>query len=232
MSDLIYGAPLWLVATNFWAIRSSTSSKECVLVDVPPDPGAVIDFLTQRCLKVVAIIATHGHIDHVGGIPTLVEAQENLGADNRQTIGVHLHHGDHYRIQDPISNSAMLGAELAKAHLSTKVPELLLDIADGQKIRGAGMEFEALHTPGHTQGSMCFKLRLADLDPMLFSGDHLFAGSIGRTDLEGGSIDDLINSMKEKILPLAENTIVLPGHGDTTTIGKEKASNPFLRDLF
>ncbi len=231
MSDLIYGAPLWLAGTNFWAIQSASSSKECILVDVPPDPQAILAFLRERSLKVVAIIATHGHIDHIGGVPSIVEAPENLSASHHQTIGVHLHEADHDMIMDPIGSSGALGAELATSGLSTRPPELLYDICDGEVIKGAGMAFTALHTPGHTRGSTCFKLALADLDPLLFSGDHLFAGSIGRTDLPGGSYEELMNSMASKIIPLPDNTIVLPGHGEATTVGRERATNPYLAEL-
>ena len=231
MSDLIYCAPLWLAQTNFWAIRSATSSRECILVDVPPDPRAVFKFLSETSLKVVAIIATHGHIDHVGGIPSIVEARENLSTSGHQMLEVHLHQGDHEMILDPTATSGALGAELASSGLSTRAPELLYDISDGEVIKGAGICFTALHTPGHTRGSTCFKLSLADLDPLLLSGDHLFAGSIGRTDLPNGSYEDLMDSMASKILPLPDNTVVLPGHGATTTIGIERATNPFLAEL-
>jgi glyoxylase-like metal-dependent hydrolase (beta-lactamase superfamily II) len=93
------------------------------------------------------------------------------------------------------------------------------------------MTFTALHTPGHTRGSTCFLLDVDGEAPVLFSGDHLFAGSIGRTDLPGGSREQLLASMTEKILPLPDEVQVLPGHGDTTTIGRERATNPFLVDL-
>jgi glyoxylase-like metal-dependent hydrolase (beta-lactamase superfamily II) len=111
-------------------------------------------------------------------------------------------------------------------------PELVFGLDDGQKVSGAGMTFTALHTPGHTQGSVCFLLEMEGEAPMLFSGDHLFAGSIGRTDLPGGSYEQLMASMKEKILPLADDVVVLPGHGGTTTIGDERRTNPFLLKEF
>nr|MDQ6927372.1 MBL fold metallo-hydrolase [Actinomycetota bacterium] len=100
-----------------------------------------------------------------------------------------------------------------------------------QKISGAGMTFTTLHTPGHTKGSVCFLLEVEGETPVLFSGDHLFAGSIGRFDLPGGSKDELLASMEAKILPLDDAVDVLPGHGPATTIGKERATNPFLTGL-
>ena len=102
---------------------------------------------------------------------------------------------------------------------------------DGTVVQGAGMSFTALHTPGHTPGSVCLKFEAEGAPPILFSGDHLFAGSIGRTDLPGGSFDQLMASMESKILPLDDEMNVLPGHGPVTTIGQERRTNPFLLDL-
>jgi glyoxylase-like metal-dependent hydrolase (beta-lactamase superfamily II) len=102
---------------------------------------------------------------------------------------------------------------------------------DGDIVSGAGMRFECLHTPGHTRGSVCFRLDVDGNAPILFSGDHLFQGSIGRTDLPGGSFDALMASMVDKILPLPDDVQVLPGHGSTTTIGWERTTNPFLIEL-
>lgn len=229
--ELIYGAPLWLAQTNFWVVRSTKSSNECVLIDVPPQPDIILDFLTQNSLKPVAIIATHGHIDHTGGIPTIVEAKETLDENGNQTIPVHIHKNDMNYLSDPVGSSPMLGEALKQAKISNRLPELIEFIDSDATFEGAGMRFTALHTPGHTPGSTCFKLQIADLDPVLFTGDHLFAGSIGRTDLDGGSYPALLDSMATKIWPLPDKTVVLPGHGASTTIGVEKATNPYLVDI-
>jgi glyoxylase-like metal-dependent hydrolase (beta-lactamase superfamily II) len=98
-------------------------------------------------------------------------------------------------------------------------------------VKGAGMTFTCLHTPGHTEGSVCFRLDVDGEAPVLFSGDHLFAGSIGRTDLPGGSFETLMASMAEKILPMPDDVQVLPGHGQVTTIGFERRTNPFIVEL-
>ena len=103
---------------------------------------------------------------------------------------------------------------------------MIYGIDDGERIRGCGMTFTAIHTPGHTQGSVCFRLDVDGEAPILFSGDHLFQGSIGRTDLPGGSYEQLMASMAEKILPLPDETHVLPGHGGTTTVGWERRDEP------
>jgi hydroxyacylglutathione hydrolase len=144
-------------------------------------------------------------------------------------VEVRIHDGDRHMLLDPIGTSGALGQYLEG--LDLRPPEVIHGIDDGEKIRGCGMTFTALHTPGHTQGSVCFTLQLEDNPLILFSGDHLFAGSIGRTDLPGGDMGQLMGSMAEKILPLADDTAVLPGHGPTTTVGNERRTNPFLLEL-
>jgi glyoxylase-like metal-dependent hydrolase (beta-lactamase superfamily II) len=130
---------------------------------------------------------------------------------------------------DPVGSSGMLGRYLEGLDVSP--PEVIEGLDDGTVVSGAGMRFTALHTPGHTRGSVCLRLEAEGAPPLLFSGDHLFAGSIGRTDLPGGSFDELMASMKEKILPLDDELLVLPGHGPTTTVGQERRTNPFLAQL-
>ena len=132
---------------------------------------------------------------------------------------------------DPIGTSGGFGRMLDPAALDLRPPEIIEGLDDGQKVSGAGMSFTALHTPGHTQGSTCLLLEVQGEPTVLFSGDHLFAGSIGRTDLPGGSFDDLMASMVDKILPLSDDVHVLPGHGPETTIGRERRFNPFLVEL-
>jgi glyoxylase-like metal-dependent hydrolase (beta-lactamase superfamily II) len=128
-------------------------------------------------------------------------------------------------IDDPIGASGGLGQYLEGLDVSP--PEMILDLADGDVVKGAGLRFDVLHTPGHTKGSVCFLLETED-GTVLFSGDHLFAGSVGRTDLPGGSWEELMESMRAKILPLSDSIAVCPGHGPSTTIGKERSSNPFV----
>ena len=132
---------------------------------------------------------------------------------------------------DPVGTGGTLGQVLAAEELDLQPPELLYGLDDGERVSGAGLTFTAIHTPGHTPGSVCFLLEVEGEQPVLFSGDHLFAGSIGRTDQPGGSFEDLMESMREKILPLDDDIAVLPGHGPTTTVGQERATNPFLAEL-
>ena len=221
---MIAGLRLWIAGTNAWVVSATGDGGECVLVDAPPDPGAIVHHLDEHGMKLVALLATHGHVDHVGGVGEMCRSQDD-------DVPVHIHDGDRHMLLDPIGTSGTLGQILDYEELDLRPPEVLLGLDDGQRVSGAGMTFTALHTPGHTQGSTCFLLEVEGEAPVLFTGDHLFAGSIGRTDLPGGSHEQLMASMAEKILTLDDAITVLPGHGDTTTIGKERATNPFLREL-
>ena len=223
-SMLIEGLPLWLAGTNAWIVAPDGPGGECVLIDAPPDPRAILDRLDHHGLRLVALLSTHGHVDHIGGIPSVVHAHD-------YEIPVRIHDHDRHMLLDPVGTSGGFGQFLEREGLDLRPPELVHGLDDGEQVRGAGMTFTALHTPGHTQGSLCFLLEVSGEAPVLFSGDHLFAGSIGRTDLPGGSFDQLLESMAEKILPLDDGIPVLPGHGGTTTIGQERRFNPFLAEL-
>lgn len=223
---LIEGLQLWLAGTNAWIVAPDGPGGECVLVDAPPDPKAILGRLEELDLRLVALLATHGHPDHVGGIGEVVR-----GAAGPGPIPVHLHEEDQHLLLDPVTLGGTLGQMLEWEGHDLTPPELLYGLDDGQRVSGAGMAFTAIHTPGHTPGSVCFLLEVEGEAPVLFSGDHLFAGSIGRTDMLGGSYEQLMASMAEKILPLADEVRVLPGHGGATTVGQERATNPFLQEL-
>ncbi len=224
MTMTIEGLRLWIAGTNAWIVAPTGPGGECVLVDAPPEPEDIVNRLTEQGLRLVALLATHGHVDHVGGVSEVVRAQPH-------DVPVHLHDGDRHMLLDPVGTGGTLGRVLAAEELDLDPPELVYGLDDGQRVSGAGMTFTALHTPGHTQGSVCFLLEVDGEAPVLFSGDHLFAGSIGRTDMPGGSYEQLMASMAEKILPLDDAVRVLPGHGPTTTIGNERRTNPFLTSV-
>ena len=224
MAMIIEGLRLWIAGTNAWIVAPTGPGGECVLVDAPPEPEAIVNRLAEQRLRLVALLATHGHIDHVGGVSEVVIAQPH-------DVAVHLHDADRHMLLDPVRTGGTLGRVLAAEELDLDPPELIYGLDDGQRVSGAGMTFTAVHTPGHTQGSVCFLLEVDGEPPVLFSGDHLFAGSIGRTDLPGGNHEQLMASMVDKILPLDDDIRVLPGHGPTTTIGDERRSNPFLTPL-
>jgi glyoxylase-like metal-dependent hydrolase (beta-lactamase superfamily II) len=221
---MIEGLQLWLAQTNCWIVAPTGPGGECVLVDAPPDPTSILERLRHHDLRLVALLTTHGHIDHVGGIGSVVH-----GLEYGNEIPVHIHDEDRHMLLDPLGTSGMFGRYLEA--LDLRPPELIEGLDDGEKVRGGGMTFTAIHTPGHTRGSVCFRLDVDGEAPVLFSGDHLFAGSIGRTDLPGGSFETLMESMAEKILPMDDEVRVLPGHGQVTTIGWERRTNPFLVEL-
>jgi len=183
-------------------------SKEAVVIDPGGDPDTIIDAISRNSLKVIHIINTHGHVDHV-------EANDLI----RQKTGATLliHSADVSLLQDlELNLSQALGR--GKNFLPpTKTLE------DKDKLKLNGFELEVLHTPGHTPGSICLYG-----DKRLFSGDTLFAGGVGRTDLPGGNFRQLKDSLEHKILKLSDEVVVYPGHGPNTTIGKERRDNPFL----
>ena len=219
---------LWVAATNAWIVAPNGPGGECVVVDAPPEPEPLLARLSELELKLVALISTHGHIDHVGGVGTVVRDARG-GGHAGDAFPVHIHDADRHMLVDLVAAGGMMANYLEG--VDTRPPELIEGLDDGTVVRGAGMELRALHTPGHTQGSVCLRLDVEDAPPLLFSGDHLFAGSIGRTDLPGGSFEQLMTSMAEKILPLDDDVAVLPGHGPATTIGRERRTNPFVLEL-
>jgi hydroxyacylglutathione hydrolase len=192
-------------------ILADERSKAAVVIDPGDEIDLVVAVLERHGLSVAAILATHGHIDHVGGF-----------ADLKRMTGapVFLHEADVTLYENLAEQAQWLGIETP--------PVAALD---GGLDEALGLSFGAhkldvRHTPGHSPGSV--SLILPQRVPVLFSGDTLFAGSIGRTDLWGGSFDEIIASIKTKLLTLPDETIVIPGHGPTTTIGAERRTNPFL----
>jgi hydroxyacylglutathione hydrolase len=221
---MIEGLPLWVAQTNCWIVAPDGPGGECVIIDAPPDPTNIVKRLVHHELRLAALFNTHGHVDHVGGVaPVLHEL------DYGDDVPVRIHDADRHMLLDPLGTSGMLGQYLEG--LDLRPPERIYGMEDGDRVSGAGMTFTAIHTPGHTPGSVCFQLDVDGEAPILFSGDHLFAGSIGRTDFPGGSFEQLMISMAEKILPMDDAVQVLPGHGQVTTVGWERKTNPFLVEL-
>ena len=220
---MIEGIPLWVAETNAWIVAPQGAGGECVMIDAPPDPAAIIGRLQHHGLKLVALLSTHGHLDHIGGMGS-------VSRHGDEDIPVHIHDADKHMLLDPVGTSGGF-AQMIGDGVDLRPPELIYGLDDGDRVKGAGMEFTAIHTPGHTQGSTCLLLEMDGQPPILFSGEHLFAGSIGRTDMPGGSFEQLMQSMAEKILPMDDDTAVLPGHGPTTSIGRERVTNPFILEL-
>jgi glyoxylase-like metal-dependent hydrolase (beta-lactamase superfamily II) len=198
--------------TNCYIVRQNEAVKDCMLVDTGLEADALIEFLKSGALNPAAAVFTHGHADHITGIPLLRE--------NYPDIKIYIHKLDAKMLTRATSNLSLLAGRIFR----TKPADELIEESD--VIEAAGVKLEVVHTPGHTKGGI--SLYSKD-EKILFSGDTLFAGSVGRTDMPGGNMRQLIEGIKVKLLSLPEETVVYPGHGPVTTIGQEKVSNPFLQ---
>ena len=187
--------------------------KDCLVFDPGTEPQKIIDAIDERQLTPAAILCTHGHADHIAGNADLKERWPDCPI----LIG----EGDAYKLLDPVGNlSAGYGMEFTSPPADQKLVE-------GQVLELAGMKLRVLETPGHSTGHVVFVAY--EFSPIqVFGGDVLFAGSVGRTDWHDCSFEVLKQSIDEKLFPLPDDTVVLPGHGPTTTIGQEKATNPFV----
>ena len=214
---LVESQSLWVAATNSWVVAPEPGGL-AVVIDAPPDPSGIAELLARFDLTPVALLVTHGHIDHVGGA---------AGVESMFGISTYVHPDDDFLSLDPAGQLRMLFGMVPPG--DHRPPERRVAIEDGELLAFGGLEFEVRLTPGHTPGHCCFHLRD---EGILFSGDQLFAGSIGRTDLPGGDFATLLRSMRDRVLDLPDEVRVLPGHGPETTIGRERRTNPFLTGAF
>ena len=192
------------------SILGDETSHEAIVVDPGDDIPRIVALLDKHKLTVKQILITHAHIDHIAGAARLKKLTGAPILYNPRDLPL-------VKMMD--AQAAWLGMEPPEV----APPDDTLD--DGRVISITGLAGNILHTPGHTQGSVCLHLPAQN---MLLAGDTLFAGSVGRTDLPGGDGPTLIRSIHEKLLPLPDSTVVIPGHGPRTTIGQERESNPFL----
>lgn len=225
--------PAAAFGTNCYVLATG-EGEECVVVD----PGIGIEetlreVLTEHRLKPAAVLLTHGHIDHVYSVTPV------CGGDT----AAYIHGGDRYRLVDPLGSASpgivgMLEQQFGSRATWTE-PSTVVEVTDRQSLTVAGLDLEVLHAPGHTEGSVMFGFeRLPDgvrapeeLDRTVVTGDVLFAGSIGRTDLPGGDGAAMQRSLRDVVLPLRDTTLVLPGHGPATTMRRERGTNPYLQGL-
>ncbi|MGL5930613.1 MAG: MBL fold metallo-hydrolase [Dermatophilaceae bacterium] len=228
---LIVSFPAAAFATNCYVIAPA-AGEECLVVD----PGIGVedtlrDVLAEHRLRPAAVLLTHGHLDHVYAVTPV------CGGD----IAAYVHGEDRYRLRDPLATVpppmlAMMEQQFGR-RATWREPERVLEVSDRQRMTLAGLDLDVRHAPGHTEGSVLFALDGApdgvpaeeEVDRTVVAGDVLFAGSVGRTDLPGGDDAAMRRSLRDVVLPLADSTLVLTGHGPVTTMRRERATNPYLR---
>jgi hydroxyacylglutathione hydrolase len=193
------------------SIIGDETTHEAMVIDPGDDIEDVLAIIRQNKLEVKQIIITHAHIDHVGGAMKLRAA---TGAP------ILLNQNDYALLKLLDVQATWLGME-APADVTIEA-----SIADGESLQAGSLKANVIHTPGHTEGSVCLYF---PAEKLLIAGDTLFARSIGRTDLPGGSFEKIIRSLKNRVMALPDETVVIPGHGPRTTIGEEREENPFLK---
>lgn len=223
---LIAAFPAGPWGTNCYVV-ATRPGEECVVVDPGMDASqGVADLVRQHGLRPAAVLLTHGHIDHMFCVAPVAGAYESAA---------YIHPADRHLLSDPMAGiSPETAAMLLGGQYTFAEPDDVRELADTDLLQLAGLELTVDHTPGHTAGSVTFRSPYdgsEDVTEVMFSGDLLFAGSIGRTDLPGGDHPTMLRSLATKVLPLDDRTVVLPGHGGQTTIGRERAANPYLQDL-
>ena len=223
---LVTGFPAEAFGTNCYVVAPAPG-EQCLIVD--PGIGVLdtlAEVLAEHRLHPAAVLLTHGHLDHTFSVAPVCGARG---------IAAYVHPADREMLADPQKGLGMSLEALFGGRIPYAEPEDVAELTDGATLSLAGLEVTVDHAPGHTGGSVLFRLPAAgsawEAEQLCLSGDVLFAGSIGRTDLPGGSTDTMLVSLRDKILPLADDTVVLPGHGPETTIGRERRSNPFLREI-
>jgi glyoxylase-like metal-dependent hydrolase (beta-lactamase superfamily II) len=223
---LVTGFPAEAFGTNCYVVAAGPG-EQCLIVD----PGVGVldqldEVIAQHRLFPAAVLLTHGHFDHTFSVAPVCGARG---------ITAYVHPADREMLANPAMGLGVSVEELFGGRFTYTEPDDVAELTDGATLSLAGLELTVDHAPGHTGGSVLFRLPGAqsewDADQICLSGDVLFAGSIGRTDLPGGSTETMLTSLRDKILPLADDTVVLPGHGPATTIGRERAQNPYLREL-
>ena len=198
--------------TNCYVLRGSEAAKDCLIVDAGLGADQLIKFLQEHKLNPVSVILTHGHIDHIEGVAAL--------RTEFPDIKVYIHKLDADMLTEPHTNlSAMTGAAF-----SIEPADFFLE--EQSIIEQAEIKLSVLHTPGHTPGGICL---YCEDEGVVFTDDTLFADSIGRTDFPNGNTEQLLQSIREKLFTLPDETKVYPGHGPNTTIDHEKKHNQFLR---
>lgn len=209
-------------------LAATSPGEECVIIDPGMDAATgVAELIAEHQLKPVAVLLTHGHLDHMFSVTPLCRSYAS---------SCWVHPDDRVLLTDPLramgEETRILLERITGSSAAFTEPDDVRELTDEAEVSIAGLTFHAIHAPGHTPGSIMFQTAYPghpDIDSVVFSGDVLFAGSIGRTDLPGGNMADMLKSLRTKVLPLPDTVAVLPGHGPQTTIARERAGNPYLQ---
>ncbi|OBK15931.1 MBL fold metallo-hydrolase [Mycobacterium asiaticum] len=221
---LVAGFPAGLLQCNCYVVAQRPGSDAVIVDPGQRAMGQLRGILDKHRLTPAAVLITHGHIDHMWSAQ---KVSDTFGCPT------YIHPEDRFMLKDPIHGLGPRVAQLMAGAFFREPKQVVELDRDGDKLDLGGISVNVDHTPGHTRGSVCFRIRQAaenDAD-VVFTGDTLFERSVGRTDLFGGSGRDLLRSIVDKLLVLDDPTVVLPGHGNATTIGAERRFNPFLEGL-
>ncbi|MFC6090830.1 MBL fold metallo-hydrolase [Saccharothrix lopnurensis] len=219
---LVIGFPTGPLQANCYLLAADVG-EPCLIVD--PGQGAtepIAAALREHRLSPVAVLLTHGHFDHCFSVAPVCDGND---------VPAWVHPDDRWMLSDPVRGMGAGSRAMFGGNLELREPREVRELADGAELDLAGLRLTVDHSPGHTGGSVMFRTGTEEGGRLVLAGDTLFAGSIGRTDLPGGDHAAMLTSLRTKVLTMADDTVVLPGHGPTTTIGRERAGNPFLVDL-
>ena len=222
---IVAGFPAGSWGTNCFVIAPA-AGEACLIIDPGQDSiSGVMEIVRENKLKPAAVLITHGHIDHAWSVAPLTH---DFG------IPAFIHADDRARLADLAGSTIAANRDallaMTKGELELTEPDDVRLVSDEEVLEMAGLKMRVRHAPGHTEGSVVFEWAGDNqTPPLMFAGDLLFQGSIGRTDLEGGSMADMQRSLDRIVLTADDQMIVLPGHGPQTTIGQERISNPFLQ---
>jgi hydroxyacylglutathione hydrolase len=219
---LVAGFPAGSFQTNCYVVAAGPG-EACIVVDPGQDAVEPLDaLLAEHRLTPVAVLLTHGHFDHTFSVAPVCDGND---------VPAWIHPDDRELLADPLKGLSPEASAFFGGRMELREPREVRELADGAALDLAGLTLRVDHTPGHTPGSVVFGTATEEGVEVVLAGDTLFAGSIGRTDLPGGDHAQMLASLRDKLLTRADDTVVLPGHGPTTTVGRERASNPFLQGL-